>query len=379
MSWYAHPDDTPCQRIVVVISGSVERTKANVARSENIALWLPKRGGKLTVGPAPYTPPGADEVLIRVRAVAINPVDGIPGIAYRLILPWLTYPAVIGGDIAGEVVEVGDNVTRLKPGDRVIGLALGLERSRNRAAEGAFQKYSVLMAHMVSTIPDQLAFEEAAVLPLALATAATGLFQEDHLALALPTVAPPDREATVLVWGGSSSVGSNAIQLARNAGYRVITTCSPHNFGYVRSLGADTAIDYHGDTAVDEIVEEIGSQSLAGILAVAGGSVSPAVRIAQNVRSRPRIAAAQPAIATRIQLMRTRPRGVSVSAIWGGTLKDNHVGPAIYADFLPAALAAGTYTAAPPAFVVGEGLEQIPAAIDQLRKGVSSRKLVVRI
>jgi hypothetical protein len=68
-----------------------------------------------------------------------------------------------------------------------------------------------------------------------------------------------------------------------------------------------------------------------------------------------------------------------VSGIWGGTLKDNEVGPGIYADFLPAALASGTYRAAPAALVVGEGLEQIPSALDQLRKGVSARKLVVRV
>jgi Alcohol dehydrogenase GroES-like domain len=108
----------------------------------NSALWLPRRGAKFEVGPAPYTPPAADEVVVRVRAVAVNPVDGLPGYGYRLILPWLTFPAVIGGDIAGEVVEAGPNVTRLRPGDRVLGQALGLERSRNRAAEGAFQKYT---------------------------------------------------------------------------------------------------------------------------------------------------------------------------------------------------------------------------------------------
>jgi hypothetical protein len=82
------------------------------------------------------------------------------------------------------------------------------------------------------------------VLPLALSTAAAGLFQQDHLALPLPAINPinpPDRKETVLVWGVSTSVGSNAIQLARCAGYRVLATASPHNSGYVRSLGAPAA------------------------------------------------------------------------------------------------------------------------------------------
>jgi NADPH:quinone reductase-like Zn-dependent oxidoreductase len=346
---------------------------------ENSALWLAKRRAKLTVGPAPYTPPAADEVVVRVRAVAVNPIDAIPGIAYRFVLPWLSFPAVIGWDVAGEIVEVGENVTRLTPGDRVLGMAAGPERSRNRAAEGAFQIYSVLMAHMVSQIPDDLTFEQAAVLPLALSTAATGLFQPDHLALAPPRLNAPDSGQTVLVWGGSSSVGSNAIQLARCAGYRVITTASPHNVDYVRSLGADASIDYNTRTAVDEVVTAIGDAPLAGILAVTQGSVPPAVAIAKRTTGPRRIAAAQPALMTRIQLLRSRPRGTSVSAIWGATLKDNEVGPATYVDFLPAALAAGIYRAAPEAVLVGDGLNQIPAAIEQLGKGVSAKKLVVRI
>ena len=347
--------------------------------SENKALWLPKRGAKLTVGPAPYTPPAAGEVVVRVRAVAVNPVDAIPGIAYRLILPWLTCPAVIGGDVAGEVVEVGESVTRMKPGDRVLGLALGLERSRNRAAEGAFQHYTVLMAHMVSPIPDDLSFEQAAVLPLTLATAATGLFQQDHLALPLPILDAPDRGETVLVWGGSSCVGSNAIQLARCAGYRVITTASPHNFDYVRSIGAAAAIDYHSSTAVNELVEALADTPLAGILAATRGSVVPAVAVSRQASGAKRVAAAQPALINRVQLLRARSRGASVSAVWGGTLKDNEVGPGIFVDFLPAALAAKIYQAAPAAVVVGDGLDQIPTAIDRLRKGVSATKLVVRL
>jgi len=65
--------------------------------------------------------------------------------------------------------------------------------------------------------------------------------------------------------------------------------------------------------------------------------------------------------------------------IWGGTLKDNEVGPTIYVEFLPAALGAGAYPAAPEPVIVGEGLEQIPVAIDRLRKGASAQKLVIRL
>ncbi|PRY36688.1 NADPH:quinone reductase-like Zn-dependent oxidoreductase [Umezawaea tangerina] len=346
---------------------------------QNNALWLPRRGARFEVGPAPYTPPGPGEIVVRTRAVAINPVDAIPGFAYRIVLPWLTFPAVIGGDVAGEVVEVGADVTGLEPGDRVTGMATGLEADRDRAAEGAFQEYVVLLAHMVSTIPDDLSFEQAAVLPLTLSTAATGLFQADHLGLPLPTPDPPDRGETVLVWGGSTSVGGNAVQLARGAGYRVVATASPHNFDHVRSLGAAEVVDYHGRDAADRVVAAIGGSPLAGTLAIGSGSVPKTLAVASRVPGRRRIAAAQPAFATRAQLLLRRRHGVHVSAIWGGTLKDNEVGPAIYRDYLPTALATKTFRAAPEAVVVGDGLDRIPVALDRIRRGVSAQKLVVRI
>ena len=346
---------------------------------QNTALWLPKRGGTFQIGPAPYTTPGPDEVVVRTRAVAVNLVDGLPGWAYRLILPWLKFPTIVGGDVAGEVVEVGANVTRITPGQRVLGLAVGAEKSRNRAAEGAFQHYVVLMQHMVSPIPDSLPFEQAAVLPLTLSTAATGLFQRDHLGLALPTSNPTEQRQTVLIWGGSTSVGSNAIQLVKNAGYRVLTTASPRNFDYVRSLGAAAVADYHSPTVVDEIVAQIGDNPLAGTLAIGSGSVHAAVSIASQTTGSKKIAAAQPAFLTRIQSIGAHRKGVTTSSIWGGTLKDNEVGPGIFVEFLPTALTTGTYRAAPEATVVGIGLDLIPDALQQLRSGVSASKLVVTI
>jgi NADPH:quinone reductase-like Zn-dependent oxidoreductase len=346
---------------------------------QNMALWLPKRGARFEVGPAPCTPPAANEVVVRVRAIAVNPVDGMPGFLYRVVLPWLTFPAVVGSDVAGEVVEVGTGVTRLHPGDRVLGHAVGVEKSRNRAAEGAFQHYVVLMQHMVSPIPDSLSSEQAAVLPLTLSTAATGLFQQNHLGLAMPSSDPVDRSETVLVWGGSTSVGSNAIQLARNAGYRVVATASPRNFDYVRSLGAAEAVDRRSPTAVDEIVDWIGDSPLAGTLAIGSGSLRRAIAIASRTTGSKRVAAAQPELLARIQSWRAPRLGVRVSGIWGGTLKDNEVGPAIYVDFLPTALATGAYRAAPDVTVVGHGLARIHDALQQLRGGVSATKLVVTV
>ncbi|MFC4244188.1 zinc-binding alcohol dehydrogenase family protein [Gryllotalpicola reticulitermitis] len=346
---------------------------------QNTALWLRNRFARLTVGPAPYTPPGPGEIVVRVRAVGLNLVDSVSGVLLGLVAPWLKFPAVLGGDVAGDVVEVGAGVTRFHAGDRILGLALGLERSQNRPAEGAFQNFAVLMEHMVSPIPETMSFEQAAVLPLQLATAATGLFQQDHLGLALPTANPPERPETVLVWGGSTGVGSNAIQLARGAGYRVVATASPRNFEYLRTLGAAATVDRNSATAVDELVAAIGDSPLAGSLAIGNGSVRPVMQLAARAPGTKRVASAAPAFVTRLQSRGAKRLGVQVSGIWGGTLKDNEVGPAVFVDLLPAALATGAYRSAPDAEVVGHGLDAIPAGLKQLRRGVSAKKLVVTL
>ncbi|MDP9028503.1 MAG: zinc-binding alcohol dehydrogenase family protein [Actinomycetota bacterium] len=346
---------------------------------DNLALWLPRRGGNLTVGPAPHTPAGSGEVVVRVRAVAINPLDAMSGFIYRVGFPWVSFPAIIGADVSGEIVEVGSGVTRFAPGDRVLGYATGLEKSRNASAEGGFQRYVVLLQQLVSPIPDSLSFEDAAVLPLTLSTAAVGLFQKDQLGLALPRRDAAERGETVLVWGGSTSLGSNAIQLARNAGYRVVATASSRNFDYVRSLGAESAVDYHSATAVDDLVATIGNSPLAGTIAIGNGSIRPSIRVAARTGGSRRVTSAMVGPLISLEALRARTVGVHVSTIWGGSLKDNEVGPAIFADFLPGALASGSYRAAPPATVVGQGLEAIPAAIEQFKAGVSASKLVVTI
>lgn len=346
---------------------------------ENTALWLDRPGAKFEVRPAPYTPPRANEVVVRVRSVAVNFVDAMPGIAYRFVVPWLKFPAVIGSDVAGEVVEVGAGVTRLGVGDRVVGHAVGIEKSHNTPTDGAFQHHVILMDHMASVIPDSLSFEQASVLPLALSTASCGLFQQDQLGLALPTANPARRSETVLVWGGSTSVGINAIQLVRNAGYRVVATSSPRSFEYLRSLGADSVVDRKSPTAVDELVGAIGNSPLAGVLAIGAGSLAPSIEISRRTKGTKRVSSAHPNPVTNFRARLARRHGVRVSTIWGGTLKDNEVGPAIYADFLSSALASGAYHAAPEATIVGAGLASIPDALQQLRGGISMTKLVVTV
>lgn len=344
----------------------------------NSAAWLRTRFSGLEVGAAPVPEPGDTEVVVRNRAVAVNPIDIIPAVPRWFVLPWLHYPAVIGSDIAGEVVAVGRAVTKVRVGERVLGHALGLERAHNRPAEGAFQHLTVLQERMTSRVPDTISDTQACVLPLGLSTAACGLFQDDQLGLRLPQANPPTR-GTVVVWGGSTSVGANAIQLAVNAGYDVVSTASARNFAFVRRLGAREAFDYHDDHAVDRILRVLSGRELDGVLAIGSGSVARCVDLARRAGGRARVSTTSPAPATALARRRAQRHGVHLTSIWGATLADNEVGPAIYNTFLPAALADGRYVPAPDPVVVGAGLEHLPEAFNMLRRGVSAAKVVVTL
>lgn len=366
----------------------------------NTAAWFPAKYGKLEVGPAPYTPPGPNEIVVRNRAVAINPVDwAIPrmgGAAFG----WIKPPTVLGSDVAGEVVEIGGRVSRFKVGDRVFGQALGTSKARFRAAEGAFQDYTILVDHMAAPIPDAMSYESAAVLPLAVSTAACGLFQTDHLALQHPSVPPKPTGKTLLVWGGSTSVGSNAIQLAVAAGYEVFATASPHNFDYVRRLGASRAFDYASETVVRDIVAALTGKTCAGAIAIGKGANAPCFDIVHASKGDKFVSTASGPFAlsdlperggltpsmifTFISsgaalAVKARMQGIRTKFIFGDSLADNEVGPLIYRDFLPRALAEGAYVAAPEPVVAGHGLASIQPAFDAQSRGVSARKIVVTL
>ena len=348
---------------------------------DNQAAWVRSRFGGMKTGTAPYTAPGPHEITIRNRAVSINPIDLLPTLARTAVLPWLHYPAVLGSDVAGEVVEVGAAVTRFRVGDRALGHALGVERSQNRAAEGAFQRYTVLQDHMASTLPSHTSFEDAATLPLTLSTAACGLFEEQLLGLRLPTASLPRKDGTeaLVVWGASTNVGGNAVQLGVNAGYEVIAVASTKARDRILSLGATHVVDRHADDAADRVVDRLAGRALAGCLAIGAGSARTCIRIAEHAPGTRRVATASVGPAITVLRLAARRRGVTVGSIWGATLKDNVVGPAIYADYLPEALANGTHRAPTTPNIVGEGIDAVQAGFDTLRTGVSSEKVVIRL
>ena len=164
-------------------------------------------------------------------------------------------------DSAGEIVEVGDKVTSVKIGQRVLVYCLGLATGKKDNA--GFQLYTAAPAIVVAPIPDFVSFEEACVLPLSLSTASDGLFGKKWLALPYPQKNPKEA-GSVLIWGGSSSVGSSAIQLAKAAGLKVVSTASKSNHEYVKSLGVAVVLDYNSPSIVEDLIESLKDGGLVG-------------------------------------------------------------------------------------------------------------------
>jgi NADPH:quinone reductase-like Zn-dependent oxidoreductase len=353
---------------------------------QNQAAWLTEaKVNALQVGPAPYTHPGPGEIVIQNHAIAINPVDWQKQLLGDMILGYIRYPFILGGDVAGTVVEVGPDVTRFRVGDRVVGAALAIAQASNNPAEGGFQLYTVLREHMAAPIPNHISYEEACVIPLTLCTAAYGMFHREFLGLDMPSVPPRGKYTgdgtvrAVIVTGGSTSLGSNAIQMAVAAGYEVITTASPKNFDYVKSLGAEHVFDYHVDneTLVKEMLTALEGSQLVGALAIGGGAevVCAAVLQRHPGTTNKFIATASPTPVEEDLLGGVEVRFIDLR---DSCEPDGHVSQ-IWKEFLPRALAEGQFVPAPPPLVAGEGLDKIQEAMNLQMKGVSAQKVVISL
>lgn len=185
----------------------------------------------LAVVEAPAPTPAPTEVLVRVVAAGVNPVDVYTrrGLAYNRVLG---LPFVNGWDAAGVVEEVGYGVTRFRRGDRVFGMP------RFPFEAGCYAEYLVAPSRHLAPIPDGLGFVDAAALPLAGLTAWQMLVDAAQ-------VEPGDR---VLVSAAAGGVGHLAVQIAKARGAYVIATASAAKRGFVTGLGADEVVDH---TAVD--------------------------------------------------------------------------------------------------------------------------------
>ncbi|KAI9369693.1 chaperonin 10-like protein [Aspergillus egyptiacus] len=191
-----------------------------------------------------------DYILIKNVSVALNPTD------WKHIAYLAPVGVTVGCDYAGIVEAVGPNVRRpFKKGDRVCGFAHGCNAVQPE--DGTFAEYIVAKGDIQMHVPENLSFEEASTLGVGIVTVGQALYQS--LKLALPTE-PTKSAEPVLIYGGSTATGTLAIQFAKLSGYKVITTCSPHNFELVKALGADVVFDYKEAGAAAKIREYTGDE-----------------------------------------------------------------------------------------------------------------------
>lgn len=196
------------------------------------AIVIDGYGGadRLVVRERPDPKPGAGQILVRVRAAGVNPVDWkIRRGDLRMILR-LKFPYIPGGDISGEVVEVGSGVTRFRSGDAIVAF-VDLKQG------GGYAELAVVKESATALKSPSLSFAEAASLPIAAVTALHAMRDLGGL-----------REGgKALINGAAGGVGHFAVQIARALGAVPTATCGPSNVDFVRSLGAETVIDYSHD------------------------------------------------------------------------------------------------------------------------------------
>ncbi|KIW38862.1 uncharacterized protein PV06_08690 [Exophiala oligosperma] len=343
-----------------------------MTRTNSAAVVPSKQSPTMHVTSVPYSSPGEDELTIRTRAVAINPADHF--IQERGLL-LTTYPAILGCDVAGEVVEVHPSLTsKFSVGDRVIGASTPLLLKDGAYAYSGFQEYVVLKMPAIAHVPARLDYNDAVVLPLGVYTAASCIFAPDILGLAMPAAGrDAGKNKTLLVWGASSSVGSCGVQLAALAGYDVVAVASAKNHDMVKSLRAKVTFDHNNPAVVDDIVEFLKGKDVVG----AYDAISKDSTLDKVCEILDRSDAKMKVVAS------VRP-GAEQSATHGVKVMTNSaagkasIGLSIW-PWLDQALKSGDIKCMPPPEVVGHGLETVQHAVDLMGQGVSAKKLIVTI
>lgn len=194
----------------------------------------------------------ADQMLVKVHATSVNPIDWKIRNGMLKLLPGSKFPLILGFDVAGEVVEVGEQVQRFKSGDSIYAY-------HQQMTGGAYAEYVTVSEQVAVLKPENMTYEQAAAVPLAATTALQALRDAGQL--------KPGQQ--VLINGGSGGVGTFAVQIAKALGTEVTAVCSTKNIDLMKTLGADRAIDYtqqdftQESTQYDIIFDTVAKQSVS--------------------------------------------------------------------------------------------------------------------
>ncbi|KAB8228933.1 zinc-binding alcohol dehydrogenase family protein [Aspergillus alliaceus] len=317
----------------------------------NCASWLmAKQSPVNVVDTAPYTSPSAGELVIKTKAIALNLADvGVQKLGILLG----DYPSILGCDVAGEFVQAHASLAGI--------YAVG--NREGKYCYSACQQYVVLNLPFIAKIPKEVAYEDAAVLPLGINTAASSLFAEETLGLDVPSVdgTKPPRGKMLLVWGASSSVGACGVQMATQAGYDVVGVASKRNH------------EMRDPTLVDDIVAFLDGKEVAGAYGAitSDSALNATCEILDRSGGRKLVASVIPGAEEKAT---NSVKGVTNFAT---DIANSGVGNAIW-QWLSSAMGY-RIKYMPQSEVVGKGLEQVQEAVDLLAHGVSAKKLVVSI
>lgn len=216
------------------------------------AIAIEQYGGKeqLKEINIPKPTPKEKQVIVKLHATSINPIDWKLREGYLKAMMPFEFPIILGWDVAGIVEEVGEHVQDFKVGDRIF----ARPETTNR---GTYAEYTIVDTHLLTKIPDNIGFEEAACVPLAGLTAWQCLFDFGNI----------QKGDKVLIHAGAGGVGTFAIQLAKNVGAYVAATAGTNNVEFLKSLGADEVIDYKKQdfekvlTEFDFVLDSLGGEN----------------------------------------------------------------------------------------------------------------------
>lgn len=339
----------------------------------NRASWLTaKQSPANVVNTAPYTSPVTNELVIRTKAIALNPADVV---VQQLGILLTQYPAILGCDVAGEVVEVDSSLSDMyQVGDRVTGSASCLNLRDGNYCYSGFQEYVVLKTPFIAKIPKSVKYEEAVVLPLGINTAASCLFSDKTLSLNIPS---SERKAveqgqTVLIWGASSSVGSCGVQLATHAGYEVVGVASSKNHEMVKQLGASVCFDHNDPTVVDNIAKYLKGKDVVGAFSAINSE--PVLDFLCEILDRndgiKLVASVMPGAEKRAS------RGVTIVTNFTTDIGKNSFMCPVW-EWLNRVMEETKIKYLPQPEIVGKGLEDVQKGVDLLATGVSAKKLII--
>ena len=236
---------------------------------------------------------------------------------------------------------------------------------------GAFQEYVLVDEGCCTKLPENVSFEEGSLLPMAVATSGVAIFEN----LAVPTSG--GQKGGFLVWGGASSVGSAAVQIAAAMGFDVFALASPQHHAYLKTLGAKFVFDYRSADVATEIfnaAKEAGIEIKLAYDAISeSGTVQPCMEILDKFGGgKLCIVLLMPeGLETPANVEVSRTLAARVATAWkeGGTW--------LFNDWLEKALVDGSYKPSPGVQIVEGGLESMQKALNLHKKGVSGKKLVI--